>query len=505
MSDQKKKYDILEMDMYGEHWFLKPHVGLYDVEDFMGNDLHAIGVWFDECDASGKPTGEEFGTVTVNLGDYLSVKNGAYLDVNNLPGIEKILEGVGIAKDTGLMRHSGFVSYPLYIFSEDFLKEVDPEVYEKYSQEFDRYEKEGPFFGVDEEDVELDADGSEDYSSQGMTGIENGLSDDDIDGLSDELKDLLSTPPLTPEDMDRIITNHFEEGRSMLRFGIMEQRPGREAVSAPATCMEDIDNGLFGVIHAYRAQKMQGREIVTKDQFDDVLSDLGAWYMKAEKGNAGYQESDIKGFVDLFYQDDGPDQIYDMVYAKTNELRRYYGIKLYQSIFETDGIEFEDRIPFDHADSTYYGTMGVLEDEPVDMMDKMSTGVVADYVDKDMMEALSVFEKREFDSPHDKAEAVYDLFSRVKHTVRRWENWSAYDREPDAYVGHEFSDSVSLYREFLQQEDGRKFIEDAFVKDPDLKLVPVATDEKKNVSLRNPKALDTIREQAENDREYDEV
>lgn len=69
-------------------------------------------------------TGEVYGVLTVNLddpmcepfdGDYAM----QYVDVNNWLGIEDVLEGCNWCERTGARQRSGFVEYPLYIFSLD--------------------------------------------------------------------------------------------------------------------------------------------------------------------------------------------------------------------------------------------------------------------------------------------------------------------------------------------------------------------------------------------------
>lgn len=62
-----------------------------------------------------EPDREEFGALTVNLGDDLPPDTG-YLDTNNLPDAEGFVLRHGIATYTGEFRGSGFCTYPLYRF-----------------------------------------------------------------------------------------------------------------------------------------------------------------------------------------------------------------------------------------------------------------------------------------------------------------------------------------------------------------------------------------------------
>lgn len=93
---------------------------------------------------------------TVNLGedtgyDMLMPFGCAYLDTNNNPGIDRLLEKAGLAKPYtiyGMMifQNSGFCGYPLYEFDIERLRAIDPEgvkEYEKtYMEEMRRIENE---------------------------------------------------------------------------------------------------------------------------------------------------------------------------------------------------------------------------------------------------------------------------------------------------------------------------------------------------------------------------
>ena len=55
-----------------------------------------------------------------------------YLDVNNMPGIEKFVTDNGIGEFTGLTKRSGFCEFPLYMFDPDKLKELCPDGMKAY-------------------------------------------------------------------------------------------------------------------------------------------------------------------------------------------------------------------------------------------------------------------------------------------------------------------------------------------------------------------------------------
>lgn len=78
------------------------------------------------CVASGIP----YGVLTVNLDDprcepfddeQYAIQ---FLDVNNWPGIEKVLADCDWAQPTGAYQHSGFVKYPLWIFDTEKIPHV---------------------------------------------------------------------------------------------------------------------------------------------------------------------------------------------------------------------------------------------------------------------------------------------------------------------------------------------------------------------------------------------
>ena len=62
-----------------------------------------------------------WGDLTVNL-DIPCKSNEAFLDTNNCsPDIIRVLKEKGYIKDVGITRQSGFCTYPLVEFTEEFL------------------------------------------------------------------------------------------------------------------------------------------------------------------------------------------------------------------------------------------------------------------------------------------------------------------------------------------------------------------------------------------------
>lgn len=79
---------------------------------------------------------ECYGVATVNLGwdignSTIMPRNCAFLDVNNLPDIERFVQQAGLAvpytrRGATVEKQSGWVSYPLYEFDEGMLAKADP-------------------------------------------------------------------------------------------------------------------------------------------------------------------------------------------------------------------------------------------------------------------------------------------------------------------------------------------------------------------------------------------
>lgn len=69
---------------------------------------------------------EPYGDISVNLGtkapDYC-----AYVDINNMPELEKFIEENDLGEFTGLTQKSGFCEYPLYMFNVDKLRALCPD------------------------------------------------------------------------------------------------------------------------------------------------------------------------------------------------------------------------------------------------------------------------------------------------------------------------------------------------------------------------------------------
>ena len=122
-------------DWAGDRVSLEPKVELYSVRDFMGKELPGLAIVLDKV-GSTPDEAEEYAVLTVSFGDFLSLKNGAYIDTNNCYFAQQLL-AQGMAKDTGFYKESGFCTYPLWQFEEEFLREIGSKNYERYSEKYD--------------------------------------------------------------------------------------------------------------------------------------------------------------------------------------------------------------------------------------------------------------------------------------------------------------------------------------------------------------------------------
>ena len=132
-----KTYDIKLFN--GKTYTVEPELQFYNVLDFLGRPM--LGIAIELCLAESTEdfeAGESFAMLTVSFGEFISIKNAAYIDTNNCPFADQLLK-YGIAKKTGFTKNSGYCSYPLWIFNEDFLKEIGEEEYERYSSMFDKH------------------------------------------------------------------------------------------------------------------------------------------------------------------------------------------------------------------------------------------------------------------------------------------------------------------------------------------------------------------------------
>lgn len=138
-------------DYFGKTITLQARVGLYSVKGMMGENLPGLAIVLDQVKTEQV---EQYGVLTKSFGEFIGCKNSAYIDTNNCSYANQILE-MGIAKDTGFYKQSGFCKYPLWVFDEEYLKRIGGDEYQKYSDAYDEYM--GSFYhgeDIEEEEIE---------------------------------------------------------------------------------------------------------------------------------------------------------------------------------------------------------------------------------------------------------------------------------------------------------------------------------------------------------------
>lgn len=134
---------VLTTEFYGETYHLTPTIGLYDTKDFMGNHMPGLAIQLTIAD--GNEAGIPFGNMTVSFGEFIGQKNCAYVDTNNLDCMpEQLLQKYPqYFTKTDFTKRSGFCEYPLWHFSDEFIKACcnndDNDCYQTYSTCYDNY------------------------------------------------------------------------------------------------------------------------------------------------------------------------------------------------------------------------------------------------------------------------------------------------------------------------------------------------------------------------------
>ena len=103
----------------------------YEFTDNYGDKMNAYlvrGKYYDgglavEMVADGFGDWEAWATLTVNLG--FTDERMAFIDTNNCPWATEFLESNRLAINTGLVRASGYCTYPLYEFTDKFFAECE--------------------------------------------------------------------------------------------------------------------------------------------------------------------------------------------------------------------------------------------------------------------------------------------------------------------------------------------------------------------------------------------
>ncbi len=128
-----------EIEYLGEKVLVEARVESYQVQDFARKRLRGLCIKLEEIsELDGNEIRLPYATITKSFGEFIGIKNAAYVDLNNCPFAEKFLE-LRLAQETLLSKQSGYCRYPLWLFDEDFLKEIGGQKYRAYAKSFDKY------------------------------------------------------------------------------------------------------------------------------------------------------------------------------------------------------------------------------------------------------------------------------------------------------------------------------------------------------------------------------
>ena len=123
-------------DFYGRELMVQPRLALYSVRDFAGKEMPGLAITLIDVTDSNDPT--DYCDLTVSFGEFIGMKNCAYIDANNCDFADQLLKQ-GMATKTQFTKRSGFCEYPLWLFEEKDLREMDEAAYETYCSEYDKY------------------------------------------------------------------------------------------------------------------------------------------------------------------------------------------------------------------------------------------------------------------------------------------------------------------------------------------------------------------------------
>ena len=130
-----------EIEYMGEKVLVEAKVESYKARDLSRKNLRGLCVKLVEVSqVDGNELEIPYATITKSFEEFIGIKNAAYVDLNNCPFARKLLD-LRMAQETLLSKDNGYCTYPLWLFDEDFLKEIGGEKYRAYSDSFDRYAK----------------------------------------------------------------------------------------------------------------------------------------------------------------------------------------------------------------------------------------------------------------------------------------------------------------------------------------------------------------------------
>lgn len=136
--EDRSRFEIT--DSFGDKIKVEATVELYTVkEPLEGKDKPGLAIQLWEItEEDDREIREPYAVITKNFGEFIGMKNVAYVDLNNCPFATQLIEN-NLAKETGFNHQSGFANYPLWQFNEEFLKEIGGQNYKTYSDEWDKY------------------------------------------------------------------------------------------------------------------------------------------------------------------------------------------------------------------------------------------------------------------------------------------------------------------------------------------------------------------------------
>ena len=126
----KPRYEVIS---YGGKYQVEPNLDLYEVEDFVGEKRYGLAICLNVVENN--KVVEPFATFTVSFGEFIGIKDAVYIDTNNC-NFAFQLKKQGFGVDTGITKQSGFWNYPLWIFEESLLRQIDNDVYEEYAKQY---------------------------------------------------------------------------------------------------------------------------------------------------------------------------------------------------------------------------------------------------------------------------------------------------------------------------------------------------------------------------------
>ena len=126
----KPRYEVIS---YGGKYQVEPSLDLYSVKDFMGEEKVGLAISLNVVENN--KVVEPYATFTVSFGEFIAIKDAVYIDTNNC-NFAFQLKNQGFGVDTGITKQSGFWNYPLWIFEESLLRQIDNDVYEEYAKQY---------------------------------------------------------------------------------------------------------------------------------------------------------------------------------------------------------------------------------------------------------------------------------------------------------------------------------------------------------------------------------